>query len=231
MNPKKYFKWLIAFVAAVAFLVILDFVTDNKINEFDSAVLNYVASFRSPALTPFMRIITECGGAYVIGAATIILFFAIKNKRLSFAILGNIIGILVVNQLFKFAIQRPRPDEALRLIEQGGYSFPSGHSMGSMAFYGFLVYLDFRYFKNNIVRWGSTIALGLLVALIGISRIYLGVHYPSDVLAGFLLTIAYLIFYISLVNYINFETRRRAAEKQSQTRKASRSAKAKNMLK
>ncbi len=223
MKPKTVIKWAIAFVSAVLFLVILDLVTDHQIEAFDQAGFDYIEQFKSPALTPFMKLITECGGAYVIGAATVVLFVALyKKPRLSYAILGNIAGILIVNQLFKFAIQRPRPDEALRLIEQGGYSFPSGHSMCSMAFYGFLLYLVFRYTKNKIVRYGSTIALALLVVFIGISRIYLHVHFPSDVIAGFLLTIAYLVCYISLINYINYTTRKSAVQKEQQHKKRTR---------
>ena len=158
-------------------------------------------------------VITELGGAIVIGLATVALFFAIRNKRLSFAILGNILGVLIVNQVFKFLIQRPRPDVAHRLIEQSGYSFPSGHSMCSMAFYGFLIYLAFRYVKNVKVRVATTVGLGVLVFLIGFSRVYLGVHYASDVIAGFLLAVAYLIFYISLINFINFKTRQASSRK------------------
>lgn len=213
MEWKKSIKWLIAFVCAVAFLIIMRAVSDHDILSFDVAGRDFALSIQSPVLTFIMRCITELGGAIVIGIATVVLFFAIKNKRLSFAILGNIVGVLIVNQAFKFLIQRPRPDEALRLIEQGGYSFPSGHSMCSMAFYGFLVYLAFRYFENAKIRWTATISLGLLIVLIGFSRVYLGVHYASDVLAGFLLTIAYLILYVAIVNIINYKTRQLAGKK------------------
>ena len=213
MNWKKGIKWAVAFLCAIAFLIIMGAVSDHDVLSFDTAMYSFARGLQSPALTFVLRIITELGGAIVIGIATVALFFAIKNKRLSFAILGNIVGVLIVNQVFKFLIQRPRPDEEYRLIEQGGYSFPSGHSMCSMAFYGFLVYLAFRYIKNAKVRIFATAGLGALVLLIGFSRIYLGVHYASDVVAGFLLSLAYLIFYISLVNFINYKTRQLAAKK------------------
>lgn len=218
MNWKKGIKWAVAFLCAIAFLIIMGAVSDHDVLSFDTAMYSFARGLQSPALTFVLRIITELGGAIVIGIATVALFFAIKNKRLSFAILGNIVGVLIVNQVFKFLIQRPRPDEEYRLIDQGGYSFPSGHSMCSMAFYGFLVYLAFRYIKNAKVRIFATAGLGALVLLIGFSRIYLGVHYASDVVAGFLLSLAYLIFYISLVNFINYKTRQLAAKKNKATK-------------
>ena len=127
---------MVAFLCAIVFLSLMSAVSDHDVLAFDSAAINFMHELRSPVLTFFLRGITELGGAIVIGLATVALFFAIKNKRLSFAILGNILGVLIVNQVFKFLIQRPRPDVAHRLIEQSGYSFPSGHSMCSMAFYG-----------------------------------------------------------------------------------------------
>lgn len=96
-------------------------------------------------------------------------------------------------------LQRPRPEE-FRIINESGYSFPSGHSMISMAFYGYLIYLIYKYVKNKYLKWFLITILGILIVNIGISRIYLGVHYTSDVLAGFLISISYLIVYISIVN-------------------------------
>ena len=107
--------------------------------------------------------------------------------------------ITILNQLLKRILQRPRPTE-YRIIEETGYSFPSGHSMISMAFYGYLIYLIYKYVKNKYVKWTSIVLLSILICSIGISRIYLGVHYTSDVLGGFLISISYLVIYISDVN-------------------------------
>ena len=95
-------------------------------------------------------------------------------------------------------MQRPRPTEH-RIIDESGYSFPSGHSMVSAAFYGFLIYLIYKNVKNKYLKWGLITILSLLVFLIGVSRIYLGVHYTSDVLAGFLVAISYLIIFITAI--------------------------------
>ena len=74
--------------------------------------------------------------------------------------------------------------------------------MVSMAFYGYLIYLIYRYIKNKYIKWLLIVLLSILICLIGISRIYLGVHYTSDVLGGFLLSISYLVVYISLIKKI-----------------------------
>ena len=118
---------------------------------------------------------------------------------ISLAILINLIIVTLLNQGMKFILQRPRPTE-YRIIEETGYSFPSGHSMVSMAFYGLLIYLIYKHIENKYLKWLLISILSLLIILIGFSRIYLGVHYVSDVIAGFLFSIAYLILFIKSIN-------------------------------
>lgn len=103
--------------------------------------------------------------------------------------------------MLKFILQRPRPIE-FKIINETGYSFPSGHSMISMAFYGYIIYLIYNNIKNKYLKTALISILSLLIVMIGISRIYLGVHYTSDVCAGFLVSISYLIIYINFANKI-----------------------------
>ena len=149
--------------------------------------------------TPIAKFITNFGGAIFLIILTITLFILIKNKKIGLSIILNLIVITGLNQILKNILQRPRPTE-YRLIEETGFSFPSGHSMVSMAFYGYLIYLIYKYVKNKYLKWISIVLLSILICSIGISRIYLGVHYTSDVLGGFLISLSYLIVYTLIVN-------------------------------
>ena len=84
-------------------------------------------------------------------------------------------------------------------ITENGYSFPSGHAMAALGFYGFIIYLLWHMNLRKKVKIIFSVLLSILIILIGMSRIYLGVHYASDVFAGYLVSGAYLILYITLV--------------------------------
>ena len=105
--------------------------------------------------------------------------------------------------LFNFTVKnivcRPRPDE-LRLIEESGYSFPSGHSAVSLAFYGYIIYLIFKYCKNKFLKTILISFLTMMILSIGMSRIYLGVHYVTDVIGGYCFSLAYLVWYTYLID-------------------------------
>ena len=196
----KNLKWIILFICLIGFCSLAEDVFNKEIMKGDIIGYKIVSTFLiSDFATPIAKFITNFGGAIFLVIATITLFIVIKNKKIGISILSNVAIVTVLNQLIKRILQRPRPTE-YRIIEETGYSFPSGHSMVSMAFYGYFIYLIYKYVKNKYVKWISIILLSLLICLIGISRIYLGVHYTSDVLGGFLISISYLIIYISAAN-------------------------------
>lgn len=197
---KKNFKWLVLFIALIGFLALAEDVFNKEIMNGDIIGYKIISTFLiSDFATPIAKFITNFGGAIFLITLTVLLFILIKNKKIGLSIFSNLVIITVLNQLLKRILQRPRPTE-FRIIEETGYSFPSGHSMVSMAFYGYLIYLIYKYVKNKYVKWISIVLLGILICSIGVSRIYLGVHYTSDVLGGFLLSISYLILFISSVN-------------------------------
>lgn len=196
----KNLKWIILFICIVGFLLLAEDVFHKEIMNGDVIGYKFISTYLiSDFVTPATKFITNFGGAiYLIGIA-IILFVVIKNKKIGIAIISNLGIVTILNQLLKRMLQRPRPEE-FRIINETGYSFPSGHSMISMAFYGFLIYLIYKNIKNKYLKGSLITVLGVLIISIGVSRIYLGVHYTSDVVAGFLIAISYLIIYISMIN-------------------------------
>ena len=116
------------------------------------------------------------------------------GKRPGICCAVNLVLVVVINQVLKFIIQRPRPD-GFRLAEATGFSFPSGHSMVAMAFFGLLVWFVWNYEKDRKLRCLYVVGFAIVIVMIGISRIYLGVHYASDVLGGFCLSMAWLAVY------------------------------------
>ena len=196
----KNLKWIILFVCLIGFLELAEDVFNKEIMKGDIIGYKMVSTFLiSSFVTPIAKFITNFGGAIFLIVLTITLFILIKNKKIGLSIFSNLVIITILNQLLKRILQRPRPTE-YRIIEETGYSFPSGHSMVSMAFYGYLIYLIYKYVKNKYIKWISIVLLSILICSIGVSRIYLGVHYTSDVLGGFFISISYLIIYISAAN-------------------------------
>ena len=194
------FKWIILFICLIGFLALAEDVFNKEIMNGDIIGYKFISTFLiSDFATPIAKFITNFGGAIFIAVVAIFLAIIIKKKKIGISILANLVIITGLNQLFKRILQRPRPTE-YRIIQETGYSFPSGHSMISMAFYGYLIYLIYKHVKNKYIKWISISLLSILICLIGISRIYLGVHYTSDVLGGFLISISYLVIYISAVN-------------------------------
>lgn len=202
---KKNLKWVVLFICLVGFLALTEDVFNKEIMQGDIIGYKMISTFLiSDFVTPIAKFITNFGGAIFLSIATIALLLLIKNKKIGLSIFSNIVIITILNQLLKRIMRRPRPTE-FRIVEETGYSFPSGHSMVSMAFYGYLIYLIYRYIKNKYIKWSLIVLLSILICLIGISRIYLGVHYTSDVLGGFLLSISYLVVYISLIKNLKIK--------------------------
>lgn len=197
---KNNWRWMLLFICLIGFLALAEDVFHQEIMNGDIVGYDIVSKlFKFNVSTPIAKFITNFGGAIFVISLTTILFFVIKDKKIGISIIANLGIVTILNQIIKFIMQRPRPTE-FRIIEETGYSFPSGHSMVSLAFYGYLIYLIYKYINNKHLKRTLIIILSVLICIIGVSRIYLGVHYTSDVLGGFLISFAYLIIYIELVN-------------------------------
>lgn len=167
---------------------------DNSL-VMDDFIYNFIKKIINNQNTNIMKAITWFGSALPLIIISII--FLIINKKYGKFLLINLFSISALNQLLKFIFKRPRPI-SYRLIEESGFSFPSGHSMVSMAIYGLIIYYVYKNVQNKYLKYSLISVLSLLILLIGTSRIYLGVHYPSDVIGGFFISIGYLFLIINL---------------------------------
>ena len=171
----------------------------NRLSIIDQNIYNFIIKYKSPFLTFFFKFITYYASGEWFIILCILVFFFYKDKKFKIVIPIYIVGIGLITILMKNIFVRVRPFD-LMIIEEVGYSFPSGHSSASIAFYGLVAYLiyksDWQRYKKILI----IVILLLLSLLIGISRIYLGVHYPSDVLAGFMVGIIYFVLFVYIYN-------------------------------
>ena len=190
---------LIAFFSII-FLLIRD-VFIYEVTSYDNWAYDvFVDNLRSNNMTLFMMIVTSFGSAFTLIGIILLFFLLSKNKKNGFYLSINIVLIFLINIIVKLIVQRPRPFGYNLIIDEYGYSFPSGHAMVSTAFYGFIMYLIYKNIKNKKLKWFLISSIFLLIILIMISRIYLGVHYLSDTLAGFSLAIVYLMVFITYID-------------------------------
>ena len=169
-------------------------ITKNKLY-IDDIGYNIISKLRSNNMDKIVKIITNIGGTIVIGIVTIISLFIFRNKKINICIVLNLLGIVVLNNvIIKNIIGRDRPS-GINIITEAGKSFPSGHSAVSMVVYGYLIYLTYNYVKNKKIKYLLISILSILILVVGLTRIYLGVHYTSDVLGGYLLGIVYLLLF------------------------------------
>lgn len=173
-----------------------DLLIDTVIYEF------LINNFSSDFVDEFMINVTKLGDTKFVMIFTCVMFliflFSIKKGLLSFIFMLSVSGIAFINQILKFSVRRIRPD-VNRLIEIGGYSFPSGHSMVSMVLYGLIAYIAYKVVKIKWLRNGIIFINVLVILLIGVSRIYLGVHFFSDIIVGYLVSIVFLVIIINIL--------------------------------
>jgi undecaprenyl-diphosphatase len=174
----------------LVFCIIAYFVMTGNAAGFDDPIRNFIYSLRANWLNTLMEGITYLGNWQSI-VVVCLLLLAYDKTRIPFGVLGSAVAITdsILNRILKLVFARVRPDDVIPLIQQGGYAFPSGHSVTSMAFYGLLLFLVQTRMADRKKANAFSAVLILLIALIGPSRIYLGVHYPTDVLAGWMVGI------------------------------------------
>lgn len=195
----------IKLICLVFFVALLISVVANETSLFDDTIRNAFYDARNGALTVFAKVITYIGNwqSIVLICLALLIF---KKTRYNYGVPASIGAILVtvINKILKELVHRQRPEDIEHLVHAGGYSFPSGHSITSICVFGILAYLIY---KNHIQKTtnkgiypGLIVLLIFLMLSIGVTRIYLGVHFPTDVLAGWLLGIVICLEIITKTN-------------------------------
>lgn len=205
MKKKKIIKYIkenrktiILAVSLVLFTIITYAIFSDKIDTLDKNIHSYILNIRNENLTSILITITNISSAYALIVLSILLLLIMKKKKIPLLICLNLIISFLTNQIAKLTFSRPRP-VGINLIEESGYSYPSGHAMISMAYFGFIAYLIYKSNINKIIKSILITSIFILILLIGFSRIYLGVHYLSDIIGGFLLSIAYIMIFINCI--------------------------------
>ena len=183
---------------SILFVIISILVIFGFTNSIDMGFFYFFMNFRCEFLDNYFILITQCGDVSFICGLVLGVILILRNK---YSLLYGCLAVdcALTYKIVKHIIRRDRPD-VLKLIKQGGFSFPSGHSMISMCMYGCLIYVVLKKIKNKYLKWFLVFILSLLIVSVGLSRIYVGVHYLSDVVSGFILGLIILILYIELIN-------------------------------
>ncbi len=171
----------------ILFLVTMIMLLLNKVSFLDDYIYKIIYGLRNNIWDFIFINITKMGNTTIVLLVIIVVLLKMNHKNQEILSFTAIITVLS-NQIIKNIIKRPRPNH-IRLIKQGGYSFPSGHAMISIAVYGFLLYYIQTNCKNKKQKVLLSVLLTILILMIGCSRVYVGVHYPTDIIGGYCLSI------------------------------------------
>ena len=196
MDPKAYLGlyvtvgFVVVALALSLFGALLDGVLDNAtLVRWDTAVDASIHARATPAGLRLFDAITQLGSPIalgVLGVTVSVVLWRQRRRTLTIGWIAALVGDLLLNEVLKRAVHRARPEYGAKFLHGHSYSFPSGHAMGSIVAYGMLAYvLAHRAYPGRLPTWAYAAIAAVIVGLVGFSRVYLGVHYPSDVLGGF----------------------------------------------
>lgn len=174
------------------FVEIAEKVIRHLTNPIDRQILLYINSLHTPFWDKFFTIFTQFSGPWFVLVFTILLVvYSLfrKNKENTIFLFFSVYGTILLNTLLKYFFQRQRPNLWDTIVHETFYSFPSGHAMLSMAFGLAVIFLCWR--KKHLRT--ITISAIIYILLIGFSRLYLGVHYPTDVIGGWMISIVWIV--------------------------------------
>jgi undecaprenyl-diphosphatase len=188
LGPRLGLGLLAAGVVIVLFAALASQVTEGETQQFDDAFRMAVHGLSSPRATSVLHAITQLGSPAVLIPLTVVaawVFLELRRIRGAILLSATMVGVTLLNWVLKLAFQRARPAPFFDLTMPASYSFPSGHALSSFCFYAALAALITVRLRSRPLRVAVWAAAALVIAAVGFSRIYLGVHYISDVVAGY----------------------------------------------
>lgn len=191
-------RYIISGIFFLLFILITVLMITNNTKAFDDNIYNYIFSFRSDLLDKVLKTITKFANTITVIIMVFVLLIFFQKENI-YKLVLTVTTTVLTNQGLKHTIRRIRP-EHLRLIKEKGYSYTSGHSMISIALYGLLIYIVYKNVKNKFIKTILILLLSALILGIGISRIYLGVHYPTDVIAGYSIALPIIILIVCSID-------------------------------
>lgn len=186
---KITFVLILCILSLICFSLVATLFQGQQIAQFDHHMITLIQRMESSELTLLMKVFTSIGSTQIVVtlslSAILFLYFVLHHRYELIFFISMVAGTAIINHILKLYFVRQRPD-LHRLIQETGYSFPSGHSMEAFALYASLAFLLWRHLSTRIGRSIIILLCVVMIILIGMSRIYLGVHYPSDVIGGYL---------------------------------------------
>lgn len=205
-----------AFLAVLAALwifleIVEEAVTESELYTLDARIQEIVSSILTPEFTEYVVLITDLGGTRgtIVGVVLVGLPLLLRRRwwsafGLAFATGGGGLVVLGLKTLFA----RARPDDPI--VQAGGYAFPSGHAFSAMVFFGYLIYLAHKHLRSSLLQAMITIGAFTMIVLIGTSRVFLNVHWLTDVVGGFLAGFVWLVLSIFIVRHVEWPNRARS---------------------
>ena len=201
-------RFLFAFIICLGLTVLFGYLVaaigNESIAHFDLAVINFIQGMEMHWLTPIIKVFTWIGSGYVVAPITIIafilLFFVYQYRKQAFLLVTVVVGTVILNGLLKVYFKRERPD-IYRILDATGFSFPSGHTMMAFSLYTIIAYILWRNVKTPLSRVLLILFTNFMIVIISTGRIYLGVHYPSDIVGGYIASALWVFIVIAVYGF------------------------------
>jgi membrane-associated phospholipid phosphatase len=205
------FIWAVFITCILLFFFLAREILEGQELNFDARAFAFADNLASPGFNRFMKVITFFASRnFITGASLMLIFYFLfvrKHRWYSLKVPVIALGSITLNLILKYLFNRERP-LVPHLVQSYGLSFPSGHAMISASFYGLIIYLIWKHVANPVWRWILIGFFAIFIILIGFSRVFLHVHYATDVLAGFAAGLLWVIIAIYLLKKLERYSRR-----------------------